>query len=424
MPKTVTFACDCDDAVVSVEVQHAEAPAGGAAGGFQFQQKATRTLALEPGAYRLAYRAAGAARGALTLGVTKGARMARVSRALGPDGRASGVRALIVASLLCGLAASPCLAQDAPRSPRDNAKSTARDVMDILPAAGRVSTGTVALSVEANATARRGALALVLASPHRDRVTATITLAGPLSSDTGSAQPLSAAGLSNTATVDVAVNAFLWRGRADAAAAQAFCRDRLGRDDCDDTDFTDARDRRRLLSLLGADVSPVFVSVSAGTGRDQFRYLMPDTFTQGAARHQAYTGSVVLGRIGPRTGFVGASYEYQYGWQQNHAAREICVPLDVAGVLECRTAPVGGPAASRRHLVSVESRRFVGGRHVGIAPKVSWNARTGRASVAVPVYFITDGHTRLSGGIKFNWNSHTRDMTVTLFIGPLFRLRP
>lgn len=429
MPKTVTVACHCEDAVVSVVVQHTAQPerldAATPRATFRFQQKTTRALMLDPGRYRVAYRAAGAAHAPVSLTVAKGGTMRPVSTMLGPDGRAAGVRTLIVALWLVGVMASPSVAQNAdPPATREAAKAEARQVMDALPAAGRVATGTLAMSVEANATERRGAIALVLSSRRHDRFTATITVGGPLSSDTGSAQPLSASGLSNTATIEFALNWFLWRGHADPVAAAALCRARLGREDCDDADFAEPRDRRRFLSLLGADVSPIFVSIAAEEGRDRFRYLQTSSFVSASEAHAAHAASVTVGRIGPRTGFLGVGYEYRSGWLQNHAAREICVTIDESAALECRTAPVGGPAASRRHLVSVESRRFIAGRHVAISPKVTWNARSHRTSVTVPVYFIGSGEARLSGGIKVGWNSATRDTTVTLFIGPVFRVRP
>ena len=413
----VTFHCDCPDAVVAVTIQRAAEP--GDVDVVAFKGSGKKAIGLTPGDHWLCYRAVGYPRSNLSITATGGGKMRAVRSALGADGRAGGIRKIVVAAVFLVasmLGSTPAAAQTA----REDAMRDAKATLVALPAVASPSVPGASLSVEANATDRRGALAIVLGRAASDRFTVGLTISGPLNDSTRSAQPLDLNGLNTGATIEAGLHWFLWRGRVDLAAAVAMCESRFKRKECDDREFTNADERRAYLKHLGANVDPIVIDVTASVGRSQFSYLEKPTFSPGSQSQNDTSAGIAIGLLTPPTGLLSAGFTAARDWKAGSAAREICLPLAGGPALECRTAPIGPPAVTTRPLVTLELRRYVIRHKAAVAPRVAFDVKSHTTSVSVPVYVFTNTSANLSGGVKLAWNSRTRDVTAVLFIGPIF----
>ncbi|TAK12341.1 MAG: hypothetical protein EPO35_11405, partial [Acidobacteria bacterium] len=351
----VTFHCDCPDAVVAVTIQRATEPSD--VGVMAFRRSGKKAIRLTAGTHWMSYRAVGEPRSDLSIKVTGGV-MRAVTSTLGADGRAGGIRKVVVAALIAAASLIGPTTAGA-QTARDAAKRDAKATLVALPAVAPPSVPGVSLSVEANATDRRGALAMVFGRATDDRFTAGLTISGPLNDSSGSAQPLDLNGLNTGAAIDVGLHWFLWRGRADLAAATAMCAARFKRTDCDDRDFADANERRAYLKALGADVDPIVIDVTGSVSRSQFSYLEKITFNAGSQSHNDAAAGIAIGRLSPRVGLVSGGVAMARDWRAGSSAREICQPIEGGPSFECRTAPIGPPVAATRPLVTLEWRRFL-----------------------------------------------------------------
>lgn len=94
MATSVTFKCTCPQSVVGVTIQASHDPADTEA--VTFKTSGTRTVELSKGSHDVSYRAVGTPDSDLALEVTKGGQMRKVERVLGDNGRAAGLRTLVV----------------------------------------------------------------------------------------------------------------------------------------------------------------------------------------------------------------------------------------------------------------------------------------------------------------------------------------
>jgi hypothetical protein len=94
MATSVTFKCTCPQSVVAITVQASEDPTDTEV--MTFKTSGSKTVDLSTGSHDVSYRAVGTPGSDLKLEVTKGGKMRTVDRVLGGDGRAAGLRTLVV----------------------------------------------------------------------------------------------------------------------------------------------------------------------------------------------------------------------------------------------------------------------------------------------------------------------------------------
>ena len=95
------------------------------------------------------------------------------------------------------------------------------------------------------------------------------------------------------------------------------------------------------------------------------------------------------------------------------------------GDLTNREQAVLGPP-QRRKKASVLTfelrRRFHSG--VAISPSIQYETIRRIAAVSVPFYFLRSEKGRLNGGLRANWRSDTKTITISIFVGTVLSTIP
>jgi hypothetical protein len=178
--------------------------------------------------------------------------------------------------------------------------------------------------------------------------------------------------------------------------------------------------------LLKGQRPPIFLTVRAKTGREEFRFVDASTLTPGKESHN---GQQLTGSVGTylRSGFYSSlSYRRGTAFSAGRTAN-LCSPFGSTGALECRDLVVGPPAKKTSEALEFEIRKLFGS--LGLAARLSHDLENEVTEVEVPIYFLQKMGTsemELNGGIAIKWRSDTEDYSISAFIGPalstVFRL--
>lgn len=77
------------------------------------------------------------------------------------------------------------------------------------------------------------------------------------------------------------------------------------------------------------------------------------------------------------------------------------------GFERCDELPFGAPSEIESVIVTVGWRSFVGS--IALDPRVRRNFETEVTAVEIPIYLVTDGDQKLTGGLQFGWVSKVAD---------------
>jgi hypothetical protein len=326
------------------------------------------------------------------------------------------VRHIRHAALLLFLGGTSVSAQSSNPEAQTAARTSAFQNLTTLPSVGKPSSRGLSGSVDIAATEDVGSIAIVIGPKHRDDFSLGLSVSGPLSESTKTAQPLSLDGLANAAKAEFGLHWFVWTGVVNIAEGKAICKRNVGREDCDDSEIVDPRERMLFLRSQAADKDPITIDVHGEYSRTQFEYLEPGSFSAAADSHSSRTFSVAVGRYTPALGYVLGGYEFAHSWEAAGAPRQICTPLN-GTALECRTATVGAPSGSDKHILRLAWRRFMFNGRAAIDPVFEWNPKEHLAGVTVPIYGFTKKNEGFAGGVKVGWRSDTDDLTAVVFVG-------
>jgi hypothetical protein len=412
----VSFACDCPHSHVEAAIARAASPR--ATTEILFERSGKRILSLEGGTYRIAYRAQGTPATPFSLKATGGA-MRAVERVLPSDGRAAGVRTLVVvarlvfapiaASLLCP---AGVVAQDAGSSERriqtERSLATLPNVSDVLRSG-------YYLTLEADSDSRTGT-ATVAVENGAGSFSAALTFSAPLDRTEQEALPLTRSGMAAGGSGRLALHWFHWPNRPDVSAMQRLCQKILQKDDCDDEEIVDPADRRAFIRLAHSGDAPTILNVRAEAGRETFRFVHRADLTNDAETHTSWSLAAGLGRYSPRLGYLAVEYQRQRRFRAGQSS-ELCESATTTALLRCRTVVLGGPSGQTLDIGSVEWRHFFPGGRFAINPSASRDIRGGVSWIDLPFYFLTLSSGSLAGGATARWRSDTNDIAVALFVG-------
>jgi hypothetical protein len=163
-------------------------------------------------------------------------------------------------------------------------------------------------------------------------------------------------------------------------------------------------------------------SVAAEVGRSDYNYFQAGTLVHDTTVAIPWSIGGSWGRITRAFGGInlisgGLRYEHTF---TPGASTQICVPLDTAGVEECRTQPIGAPAEKHAWVADIQARRFLGAR-LAANPKISLRLNDGVWGIQVPIYFAGPADGGLTAGALPSWNSEDDQFQLSVFVGKAFK---
>ena len=417
----VIFACACPQSHVGASLSTAvdSLPVTD----LLFEQSGKTSADLPRGVYNLAYRAQGTPGTPFSLTAAGDATMTPVDRTVPPDGVAAGVRTLIVRAVIVPLAVAlihttVVRAQGESRLQAEQSLATVPNVSDVLRAG-------YYLTLQAASTSRTGTATMAIENA-AGSFTASFSLEGPLNESTGDAQPLTLRGLAGTGTASVGLHWFRWPRQPDVAAMRRLCQQALHKDDCDDDEFTNAKDRRAFLRLARSGGAPAVLNLRGSVGSTAFTYVDRSTLASASESRMEWSAAAGIGRYTPRLGYVAVEYEHQQRFDRGDAA-QLCHLTTGAGqtdILDCRDVVVGGPTGRSREVGAIEWRWFLPGGKLAVNPSVARDFRGRAVSVDVPVYFLASPSAGLAGGARATWRSDHPGVAMAIFVGAALHVTP
>lgn len=164
------------------------------------------------------------------------------------------------------------------------------------------------------------------------------------------------------------------------------------------------------------------LALSLKAGRRRFAFADPVTLSSNAVTKSGWSmaagGGMFPKWTGPLLDYVGLSVRSENAWQAQ-AQTTICTPLGVPGATQCRQTAIGPPRRKETTLTSIESRHFLGSR-IALAPRLTHAVREWRADV--PMFMRHAAGDPFNGGLTMSWDSESRDITLSVFVGALPKL--
>jgi hypothetical protein len=428
----VTFACAC--AQSHVEASLTRTIDASPVADLLFEQSGKTSLDLPRGVYDFAYRAQGTPGTPFSLAVTGEATMTPIDRGLPPDGLAAGIRTLVVRALLfpaalgafhAGAASAQDVSTAGDAGGSANARTQAEQSLATVPNVSDVLRAGYYLALEAASNSATGTATVAIENA-AGSFSASFSLEGPLNETNGEARPVTLRGLANTGTASVGLHWFRWPRHPDVAAMRRLCEQALHKEDCDDDEFTSARDRRAFLRLARSGGEPVVVNLRARVGPTPFTYVDRITLTRESETKTEWSAGAGIGRYAPRVGYIAVEYEHQQQFDQGDSA-QLCTlagGASATSIFDCRDVVVGEPSSRTREVGAIEWRGFLPGGKLAVNPSVARDFRGGIFSVDAPIYFLASPSAGLAGGARATWRSDRPGVAIAIFVGAALHVTP
>jgi hypothetical protein len=169
----------------------------------------------------------------------------------------------------------------------------------------------------------------------------------------------------------------------------------------------------------------IFMGIDGSIGRAGFKALDRTTFKVDDAARNSWEIAAYYGWIGPNADWsLRARAVYGKAWESPDEV-QICRTVTGSTDQECIKGPDGKPQSTKTGLASFEARKFftlLGGQKIAVAPQITYRLKDKGIGVEVPVYLSTDKEGKLSGGLKFAYDSKTDDYGVGIFVGAPFSI--
>lgn len=163
-----------------------------------------------------------------------------------------------------------------------------------------------------------------------------------------------------------------------------------------------ARSYGRLLFGKGAFQT---ASVEAKLGRQRGEFFAASGETA-SETHLGWSLEGSYGLVFPAT-FVYATVRFETDFVDQRRVQR-CSSADLpAGFERCRQLPFGAPEQVESGIATVGLRYFVG--RFALDPRVRHNFETDVTAFELPLYLVTDGSQKLTGGLRFGWVSEAAD---------------
>lgn len=179
------------------------------------------------------------------------------------------------------------------------------------------------------------------------------------------------------------------------------------------------------IKAIKSDKPLIFMGIDGSIGRAGFKALDRTTFKVDDAARNSWEIAAYYGWIGPNADWsLRARAVYGKAWESPDEV-QICRTVTGSTDQECIKGPDGKPQSTKTGLASFEARKFftlLGGQRIAVAPQITYRLKDKGIGVEVPVYLSTDKEGKLSGGLKFAYDSKTDDYGVGIFVGAPFSI--
>jgi hypothetical protein len=234
--------------------------------------------------------------------------------------------------------------------------------------------------------------------------------------------------LANATTIGLHLNLYHWAPSADTAGLRRYCNQLRSRIKGIDTapediswcvaggDKVPEKYWDNLSAFFPHPGIPVVVAANAKIGRDDITYTDPNTLADSTIRSTPWSIGVALGLYVPKSAWLVA-----LGYNRVHELKagkstQLCSPIGTDGTLRCHTTTFGLPSEQNRDVISAEARRFVSERF-GFSIRAECDVKDGTSTIAVPLYFLKNKSSGLTGGVVPEWTSDHRTLTMGVFVG-------
>lgn len=181
--------------------------------------------------------------------------------------------------------------------------------------------------------------------------------------------------------------------------------------------------REEVSGVLFADKPLRFMGIDASFGRNGFKALNRTNFSVEDANRNSW-------EVGAYYGLIGSDVDWSlraravYGVSYK-SPDEVQLCRIVAGQVEqeCIEGPDGLPQKTKTGLISLEGRKILSlseNRSFALAPQLTYDIEDDSFRAELPVYLSPDKDGKLTGGIKFAYNSKDDEFGVGLFVGVPF----
>lgn len=176
----------------------------------------------------------------------------------------------------------------------------------------------------------------------------------------------------------------------------------------------------RLWGNLEDDKPKWLFSVDGSVGYDPHDYFDPATLAKLSTTTSPWQAGLSLefSPEGNKHSFTfSAEYQQSFVDGGGDGTQTRCL-----SDLTCVTGFVGAPVRQDNALLSLAWRYGVDDTAIpfGIAPVLTYDPIQDAEAVSVPLYFATDDDGKLTGGVRYDWNSVTHVSTVGVFVSTAF----
>ena len=191
-------------------------------------------------------------------------------------------------------------------------------------------------------------------------------------------------------------------------------------------DYITAADSQAVRNLRGG---LSFVGASGTIARTNYEFIVQTPLGKDDVSHTGYKVQAFGGYIFP-SGKVslGGGIAYSRTYKPGDDV-QLCAPNGVGAQIACFNGPLGTPAQTNRYTLSGEMRwrlplpMFSNDAAIGFAPRVGYEFNSHSTQFELPIYFVPEkGKKSLNGGVRFAYNTGSKDFAFGLFVGVPFSI--
>lgn len=156
---------------------------------------------------------------------------------------------------------------------------------------------------------------------------------------------------------------------------------------------------------------------------EEFDFFLPSAGPPAGLKEtsESHTNYQITGSAGFYLwGGVYSSLNYSRGREYKKGdTKDFCIPSTLTGVLRCETLVIAPPSQKRAEILEFEARGLVGS--FGLGAHITRDLRDNVTVIEIPVYLLQKfnvSQMELNLGARAQWRSDTRDLAVSVFIGP------
>lgn len=167
------------------------------------------------------------------------------------------------------------------------------------------------------------------------------------------------------------------------------------------------------------------IGISGAIGYQEYKFIDAVTLGDGSTKKTPYSLKAFFGKLIPSSGrLLGVGAEYQSAFK-NSDSKSVLIAPPASGPQEVKTGAFGPPKSDDKHLVYVEYRQLIDvglKEKIGISVKGTYDARSKKVGVDIPILMARDDKGGLTGGVLLSWNEMNDTFTAGIIVGGSFSL--